>query len=120
MAYYSGKSGTATIPGITTLAVKTWSADHEQDTPEVTNKSSNGFYECIAGIEKLSGSADCVYNGHFVVVGSSGALTLNTPDMQTITATTFVTKVGYESDVAGAVTVKIDWVATGSFTIGGS
>jgi len=118
MAYYSGDSGTVTIPGISTLACKQWTANHEIELVDVSNKTSGGFHESITGLQKLTGSADCVYNGHKVVVGTSGAFTFNFPDTSTITGTCWVEKVGYESDTTGAVMVKIDFTATGSFTVG--
>jgi predicted secreted protein len=118
--YYSGKTGTITVPGVSALAVVTWTADHEQEIIDVSNKSSAGYHESIAGLQKLTGSADCVYDGYHIFPGTLGAFTLNFPDTSTITGNCWITKVAYESPTAGAVTIKLDFEASGTFTVGGS
>lgn len=124
MSFYSGNSGTATLPGAGTLFVTSWTADVEDELLPVTNKSSGGYKDYIYGNQGLTGTVEAVYNGAHPTRGSVGALTLNMPTGDSagvITAAACrIGKIGYESSVDGVVTLKFDFTACGAFTIGGS
>lgn len=58
MAFISGDTGDMSVGG-TTLAVKSWSSDLEQDVIDTTNKSTSGWRTKALGLKQMTGTFDC-------------------------------------------------------------
>lgn len=123
MAASAGKLSSLVING-TTMKMVSGSVKENADNIDVTNTASNGFYECIAGILKLSINADCIWESDAlpsgdppnIVAGQQEAITFTLGSAKSFTGTIQFDDVSYNTEVKGAVKYSFSGVCTGSYT----
>src|SRR6185312_16571778 len=102
MGQLAGKSGYAAL-GNSNFAFSSWTADVQVDVLDITNFTSGGFKENIAGLAGAKITARGPYNSgamaitagstYAMVLGMSASVTFNTTArIETISVTTDVTK----------------------------
>lgn len=117
MAQLAGKSGYVAL-GNTNYAFSMWTADFNTDAVDVTNFSSSGYHENIAGLTGAKITARGPFNSTAMAVtsGTSYAFTLGASGSVTYAVTARVTAIKLTTDVTKAVEVEISAESTGTFT----
>ena len=120
MAFYTGKTGSVTI-GANAQPLTDWSLDGKVEPIEVTNFTSGGYQESVAGIASIDITASGPYDGgagaqpgdsaSFVLAAGSGA------GAPSFTVTARVTSVKIDTNVKGVAMVSITAQSTGSFSV---
>lgn len=117
MARLSGKSGSIALGG-TNYDFGKWELEFDGDDPEVTNFSSGGCYENLAGIDKSTITADGPYNAGNMPLTRGVVYTflLRASNAVTWTVAARVKSIKPVTDVKDAVRLSITAVSTGVFT----
>lgn len=117
MAFLSGKGGSVTV-GTASWKLREWSLDMRTDASDVTNFSSSGYRENIAGL--TGGSLSC--SGPFdstamaLTSGTSYSFTLGASNTVNFAVTARVTNIRISTTIERAVEVSITAETNGSFT----
>ena len=117
MGFLAGKSGIITI-GAATWKLSDWTIDMQTDALDVTNFSSGGAKENIAGLLSGKISASGAYDSASMALtsGTSYAFVLSMVSGTAITVTARVTNIQIKTDVKDAVRVSITAESTATFT----
>lgn len=111
MAFYPGKNASITIGGIT-YPGDSWGLDDETEEVDVTNFTSGGIQELIAGIDKGTIQVTGVYKGSIPTKGATATFVLGIGGGLTATKLALITKVRTFTDVKG----KAAWEVNASIT----
>lgn len=124
MAYRCGKDSSITMGG-TTLPMKQGTFTDSCEDVDVTNTTSSGYYECIAGVIKGEFSGTFVWkddampnsNPPNLVSGQTVACVLTLYSGKSFTGTLFVRDVRYGTAVRDHVSYDVSGPFTGSYTL---
>ena len=117
MAFLAGKSADVVI-GVTSYKFKDWRASMKGDIIDVSNFSSGGYRENIAGLV----GATITLKGHLdstamaFTVTTSYTLLLKSSAGVTLTVTARLETIDHGAPVEGAVEVTLTFQSTGAFT----
>ena len=119
--YEIGKEGSVHVDG-TELPITGWNATDESDWQETTNSLSEGFYEDIDGIKKMSGSFSGSMDLDAKIVpdlaaGVTVALQLDYEDADPAATIAAVGIDSFEvtSEVRGVLNFTCNWHSIGSY-----
>lgn len=117
MAYYAGKNSSVTISA-SARPMDTWSLDLKCDPVDVTNFTSSGYQENVAGVF----SADVSFGGPFdgtegISQGDSVAVTLGVHASLSYAVTVRLSSVKISTDVKGVARIDATGTSNGSFSI---
>ncbi len=117
MGFLAGMSGSVTV-GTATWKLREWSLDMRTDASDVTNFSSSGYRENIAGLTGGSISASGPFDSTAMALtsGTSYSFVLGASATINFTVTARVTSIRVSTTVERAVEVNISAETTGSFT----
>lgn len=118
MAFYAGKSGSASVGG-STQPLTDWSMEVNSEPVDVTNFSSSGYAESEAGITSANITCSGPYDGTSgATVGGAIAFVLKyEPVGAGFTVTGRVTNVTVSTNVRGVAMVNITTQSTGTFSV---
>ena len=117
MAFLAGKAGSIQLAG-TDYAFASWTADFKVEASDVTNFTSSGFKENIAGLGSATISARGAFNSAAMAVtaGNSYVFTLKASSTVSYSVTARVTSIKITTDVTKPVDVDISAESNGVFT----
>lgn len=117
MGFLAGKGGSVTV-GTATWKLREWSLDMKTDASDVTNFSSSGYRENIAGLTGASLSASGPFDSTAMALtaGTSYSFTLAVSNTVNFSVSARVTNIRVTTNVDRAVEVSISAESTGSFT----
>jgi hypothetical protein len=117
MAFLSGKSGSVTVANAS-WKLREWSLDMRTDASDVTNFSSSGYRENIAGLTGGSLSMSGPYDSASMALtsGTSYSITLAASNTINFAVTARITNIRVSTSVERAVEVSVSAETTGSFT----
>ena len=125
MAKVHGSAGDMSV-GATSLVVKKWSSDLEQDVIDTSNKASGGWREKELGLKQMTGTFEADLDtaihatGNFPFPFSSAAaamvLSMNdgSNDGGEFTFSGIISKISFDSVVEGILTISGSWESTGA------
>lgn len=106
MAYYAGKNASITIQGIS-YPMDTWDLSDDTEEVDVTNFTSGGIRELIAGIYTGSMSTSGPYNGTAPTTGTTGTIIFNVGGGVTASRKIFLNSVKTNTAVKDKATLSI-------------
>lgn len=117
MAKLSGKGGSIALGG-TNYPMSKWDMEVDGEDPEVTNFSSGGQYEDLAGIDKALINAEGPYDsGNMPMTrGTVYTLTLRMSNAVTASVPGRLKKFKLVTDTKDAVRIQTTFQQTGPFT----
>jgi len=120
MAFYTGKTGSASIGG-STQPLTDWSADIKNESIDVTNFGSSGYQENYSGISSADITCSGPYDGSIgLQPGASGTFVLTASSdagAPAYTITGRVTSVKVDVNVRGVAMVTLTATSNGSFSV---
>ena len=120
MAFYTGKTGSASIGG-NTQPLTDWSADFKNESIDVTNFGSSGYQANEAGIFSADITCSGPYDGSIgLKPGASGTFILTSSTdagAPAYTITGRVTSVKVDVNVRGVAMVTLTATSNGSFSV---
>lgn len=117
MAAFSGKSGTATVAGVTMVA-KHWNLVQTNAVLNTTNFGSAGWREVIAGIQSFTVSVDGFVDGTTQPTKPTAPGTFSLFDgNNTFAGTILVSGLTIDDDVEGVVTFSLSGDSSGALTV---
>lgn len=123
--YKHGKEGTVTIGGYS-LPVRSFGYEAMAELADVTNARSGGYGEDIAGIKRLSGTCECIWDADQYPTraplnlspGNEVTLNLKLHTGETgVAPVAIIGKLTTKSGVKGEVTYSFDWKSQGAYTL---
>ena len=106
MPYYAGKFATLTIGGVA-YPMDSWSLDQTMEEVAVTNVTSGGGRQVIAGIAGGSMSASGPYSGASPTVGATGTVIFDVGGGSTASKTILLTSVKTATAVKDKATLDV-------------
>lgn len=120
MAFYSGKTGSITIAGVS-QPLTDWSADMKMDVIETTNFGSGGVTTNEGGIASVEISANGPYDGSAGAAPGDSAIfilsTSTTVGAPSFTVTARISTIKIDTSVKDVAKVSYSATSNGTFTV---